>query len=423
MPEFTYTAKDRSGKIIEGVIYADNSALALGKVRELGYFPEKIRALDTSRRNVGMGKLFAENFIYPVVSGVPLKALAQFYRQFSTMIAAGIPLYQSLVTLESQTKNPKLAAILRDCQRQVQAGGKLSDVFAAYPWVFSELQIEMIRAAEHGGMLEKMLLRIADYLEQEIDLRRMISRLTLYPKIVIFIAWMLLGIRFFTDFTPAFSKLIIGMMKPEFNYTVTDYLIDTVFSMAIVLLIIFGIVAFCRIVLFQSGTAQESYEQLKMSIPGLGSVVKQFALAKFGRAFGAMYEAGMPMHTAIRVAGSASGSKIIAKATRRAIASLERGAVLSQAFHETGVFPRIVVDMLHTGEQTGNVDAMMSKVAEYLEGDAESKAHMYSHIFAATVGLFVALLIGYAVIRFYGNLGSSIGSQLNEAAGSLPGGE
>lgn len=407
MPDYAYSAKDRTGRPVEGVIYAENSALAAGKVREMGFFPEKVRAVDAPRANVGLGRRFAENFIYPAVNGVPLKDLAVFYRQFSTMIGAGIPLYQSLLTLEGQTRNAKLQGILRDCQLQVQAGGKLSDVFANYNWVFNELQIEMIRAAEHGGMLENMLLKIADYLEQELALRRMISRLTLYPKITIVVALFLLGKNFFVSAMPAISLLILGSMGKG-EYTPMDYLNDTAIFLAFILLGIFAVVAFCRIVLFQSEAAQESYERFKMAIPGLGAVSQKFALAKFGRAFGAMYSAGMPLNVAIRVGGNASGSKVIARATRRAWAATERGAVLSQAFRETGVFPPIVVDMLHTGEQTGNVDAMMTKVAEYLEGDAETKAHIYSHIFAAAVGLLVAIAVGIAVIRFWMNIGNNV---------------
>jgi type II secretory pathway component PulF len=235
----------------------------------------------------------------------------------------------------------------------------------------------------------------------------MISRLTLYPKITIVVALFLLGKNFFVSAMPAISLLILGSMGKG-EYTPMDYLNDTAVFLAFILLGIFAVVAFCRIVLFQSESAQEGYERFKMSIPGLGAVSQKFALAKFGRAFGAMYSAGMPLNVAIRVGGNASGSKVIARATRRAWAATERGAVLSQAFRETGVFPPIVLDMLHTGEQTGNVDAMMTKVAEYLEGDAETKAHIYSHIFAAAVGLLVAIAVGIAVIRFWMNIGNNV---------------
>jgi type II secretory pathway component PulF len=412
MPEFSYTARDRGGRRIEGTIQAQNSAIALGRVREMGYEVEKVRAVEyIAPPKASIGRRFAENFIFPVSSGVPLTALAVFYRQLATLINAGMPLYQSLLTLEAQTRNKHLQGILRNCQQQVMMGGKLSDVFNAYPWVFNELQIEMLRAGEHGGMFDQMLTRIADYLDREIALRRLISRLTIYPKLVCLSALFILGKDFFKDGIPAFSKMILGSMGKS-EYTIMNYLNETLFTLLWGALIVFGIVAFCRIFLFQSEGAREGYERFKMGVPGLGKVIKQFALAKFGHAFGAMYAGGMPLQTAIRVAGNASGSKMVARATRRALIATERGAPISQAFRETGVFPNLVVDMLHTGEQTGNVDQMMEKVAEYLEGEAETKAHMYSHIFATAIYLTVAILVGIAVIRFWSGMGAgSLGGQ------------
>lgn len=415
MPEFSYVAKDRTGRTIYGTIQADNSALALGKVREMGYEVERVRPVQQEctiaypPKRVRLWQRFAENFIYPVFSGVTLKELAIFYREFATLINAGLPLYRALGSLEGQIRNAKMREILRACQVQVERGGKLSDVFEGYPWVFSELQIEMIRAAEHGGMLERMLFRIAEYLEQELALRRLISRLTLYPKLVVLAALFILGASFFRDAMPAFSKLVVGQMG-KMEYTGQDYLFDTVVPLAIAGAIIFGVVAFCRVSLFQSDAIREGYERLKLLIPGVGKLSRQFALAKFGRAFGAMYEAGLPIATAIRVAGDTSGSRMIARAIGRAITAVDRGAPLSQAFRETGVFPHIVLDMLHTGEMTGNVDAMMNKMAEYLEGDAETKANQYSHIFSMAVYLLVAGLVGFAIVRFYAGMAGSYGA-------------
>ena len=410
MPDYAYTARDRAGSPVEGTIFADNSALAAGKLKEMGLALERVRPIELRRESQNLGKIFIETFVYPVSSGVPLKELIVFYRQFATMINAGIPLYQSLVTIENQVRNQKLKGIVRECQRQVERGGKLSEIFAAHPWVFSELQIEMIRAAEQGGMLDQMLLRIADYLEKEMELRRLVSRVTLYPKIVVLTALLILGKGFFADLKPAIAKLIVGAVFAMSDYGVWDYLNDTVFFVAIIGLIIFGIVAFCRIVLFQSESARISYEKFKMGLPAIGPAVRGFALAKFGRAFGAMYAAGLPLNSAIRVAGRASGNATFTRATAQVITSVEQGKPISLAFRETGVFPPIVIDMLHTGEQTGNMDAMMQKAAEYLENEASSKAHMNAHIFATVVYLIVAIMVAFAVISFYAGGGSSSAS-------------
>jgi type II secretory pathway component PulF len=418
MPLFSYTAVDRTGRRIEGTVEAVNSAVALGRVKAMGLEVERVRAAGPapaeaagnaypSQRGPGAGERFLQIFVYPWASGVSLKDLAVFYRQFSTMINAGIPMIQCLATLEGQTRSPRLRAILHRIQPHVMNGGRLSEVMAEYPWVFRELEMEMIRAAEMGGVLENMLRRIADYLEQEIALRRLISRLTLYPKIVLFLAWMILGKSFFSDALPAFSKLVLGSMGKQ-NYSGVDYLFDTFIAMAYVLLGIFACVAVARIFLFQSDRLEESYERVKHLIPGLGKVSLGFALAKFGRAFGALYAAGMPLGTAIRIGGNASGSKVLKRATYRAMMATERGCGITESFRATGCFPQIVLDMLHTGEQSGNVDAMMEKVSEYLENEAESKAHMYSHFFAVGIFLVVAFLVGMAIVRFWSGYGAGI---------------
>ncbi|MGC8669508.1 MAG: type II secretion system F family protein [Chthonomonadales bacterium] len=399
MPDFAYIARDAAGRVVEGTVNAPNSALAAGKVRAMGYVPERLRAVEVGAAQAAK-EAVARNVIYPVASGVSLKELVAFYRQFATMINAGIPLYQSLVSLEGQCRNARLAAILRECQTHVQGGGRLSEVLERYPWVFSELQLQMIRAGEQGGMLEHMLLRIADYLERELALRRLISGLTLYPKIVLFSALFILGRSFFVDYTPAISKLIIGQIGKN-SYSPMDYLNDTVFFLAEIALIAFGIMALCRILFYRSPSLREGYERVKLSLPGIGSIVRGFALARFGRAFSAMYAAGLPLNSAVRIAGDASGSYLVAASTRQAVLSAERGVPLSQALAQTGVFPNLVLDMLRTGEQSGNVDAMMNKAADYLEGEAEGKARLAAHLFATGVYLLVAGFVAFAVIHFY----------------------
>jgi len=417
MPVYAYVARDRDGRSLTGTVEAANSALAAGKVRAQGLEVERVRAIEVpavaaepgpSEDRSGQGGL-AESLLYPIASGVPLKALAVFYRQFATLIQAGIPAYQALESLERQTANPRLRSILRECQQHALAGGPISEVMGRHRSVFGDLQLEMVRAAEHGGMLESMLHRIADYLEQELALRRLISRLTLYPKLVALAALLILGGSFFGDFTPAISKLIIGAMGRG-EYGVLQYLADTLGVLAVVGIVAFSAVAVCRVTLFRSPEASAAYERLKMAIPGIGGVVRGFALAKFGRAFGALYAAGLPLTASIRVAGRASGSQHLAQAAERAVLAAERGAQISEAFRATGAFPPLVLDMLRTGEQTGNVDTMMGKVSEYLEGEASSRANQYAHVFSVAVYLLVAVLVGAAVISFYtGYAGSLLG--------------
>ena len=416
MPEYSYIARNRQGEQVEGSVIADNSALAAGKVQSLGLILEKVRAKsegtihevsikkEQDRINPDIAhNAFMESIVYPVASGVPLKTLALFYRQFATLIAAGLPLYQALGNIRSQTTNKHLASAIDEMQRMVESGGKISDVMARNVSVFSEMQVEMIRAAEHGGMLEVMLKRIADYLEQELSFRQLVSRLTLYPKLVALCAILILGRSGITGGAmPAISTLIL-------SGNAGHYLKDTVFFLGEIFLVIFLITAIFRISLFKSEASREIYERIKYMLPGIGDVARKLALARFGRAFGAMYSAGVPISTAVRVAGTASGSRLIGRASERGALAAENGLTLSGTFRETGAFDRVVIDMLQTGEQTGNIDQMMAKVAEYLEGEAETKAYRNAHIFSIIIFLIVAVMIAMSIIGFWGAYGRSVG--------------
>jgi type II secretory pathway component PulF len=422
MPEFNYLAMDRQGKRVEGTISAENSALALGRLRAMGLEVEKVRlsagtgsshtekTVRLTPQKEGTGSMshgVMETFAYPVVSGVSLAVMAQFYRQLAALINAGMPIYQALSTQFGQTHNSRLAKVINEMMRTVVNGGRISDVMERHPSVFPDVQLEMVRAAEQGGMLEIILSRIADYLEQEIQLRQLISRLTLYPKIVALVAVMILGK----------SVLFGGGMPAISAWALTgntlNYLNNTVFFLAEIGIAAFFIFAFFRIVIFRSEAAKELYERIKYSIPGVGDVARKVALARFGRAFGALYGAGVGLNAAIRAAGAASGSRIVHRASMAGVEAANRGELLSETFRQTGVFNIVVIDMLRTGEYTGNIDQMMTKVAEYLEGEAETKANKIAHIFSIVLYLIVALLVAQSIIGFYSGYSKSIMSGTN----------
>lgn len=412
MKEFVYTARTRSGAPIEGRIAAASSALAVGKLRSQGLDVERIRPVEMPANEAAPARSMlsdaAREVIYPVVSGIPLRDAAMFYRQLATLIGAGLPLFQALSSCEAQTRNARLRGILRDCQTHTMAGGRLSEAMERHRYAFTDLQLAMIRAAEYSGGLDSTLDRLATYLDKELALRRTISRATLYPKLVAFSALFILGKSFFADGMPAISKLIIGSMGKS-AYTGGDYLMDTVVVLAVILAWVIGGIILSRTVLYRSPGARRVLESIKHAIPGIGGVSRGFALTRFGRAFSALYGAGLPMSTAIQAAAEASGSAQIMEGSRRALEAVERGESLSSAFARTGSLSPIVLDMLRTGEQTGNLDYMMEKVADHLESEAETRAYQYSHVFATVVYLCVAFMVGMAIVRFYAGYASGLG--------------
>ncbi len=345
-------------------------------------------------REVPLGQRVRETLIYPIFSGVVIKDLAPFYRQFATLINAGLPLYQALVGLEANTENAKLKEIASECARQVQAGGKLSDVLAAYPWIFPQMHYELIRAAEQGGMLDEVLRRIADYVEHELDIRRLIKRETLYPKIVVFVALMILGRPGFAGDLPAVAALVVGG-------NLRQYLAETVgFGLLFGLPVLAVIVAF-RLFLFNIPGVRENYDTLKMSLPLVGNIVRQFAVAKFARTFAALYRGGFAMGSSLQIAGDACGNGVLSRAARKAVVRVDQGDLVSDALRATSALPGMALDMLRTGETTGNMDEIMDKMADYYEQEAATKSHMASMILGTVIFLLVAILVGRAIITQY----------------------
>lgn len=355
-----------------------------------------------------------ETLVYPLFSGVVIKDLAAFYRQFATLLNAGLPLYQCMVGLESNTENRKLKEIVRAGQAQVLAGGQFSDVMASYPWIFSPMQTALTRAAEAGGTLDDTLRRLADYVEHELEIRRLISRETLYPKLVLAAAIFILGLPGLTGEMPAVAQLVVGSLKPGFEYTFGRYLWDTVGFSLLMAVPISGFYALVRLSFFNVSGVRETYDTVKMSVPGVGKLVRMFALARFGRTFASLYRGGFPMGTALEIAGDTCGNAVVRKAALQARPHADRGALASEALRSSGVFPPLAIDMFRTGETTGNLDEMMDRMAEFYESEARLKSHMVAMIFATGVFLLVALLVGRAIITqymSYGNAAVNVGSE------------
>ena len=197
---------------------------------------------------------FKEKLIFPILSGVAIKELAPFYRQFAALINSGIPLFQTMVALEASTQNARLKAVAVAGQRRVQEGGKFSEVMTAHPWIFDPMQCHLVRAAEMGGMLDETLKRIADYVEHELAMRRLISRETLYPKIVLFVALMILGPGGMMGGSMAFVNLVMGTLSP------VQYLMQTIGFMLLCLGVIFAVTTIFRLSIFNAAGARAGWD-------------------------------------------------------------------------------------------------------------------------------------------------------------------
>lgn len=395
MPVYRYTAKNAQGGTVTGLVEAEDTRRAAGIVREMGLLLLDVRPERTTNTEQA-GQVVMQRVVYPVYSGVSVKDLAIFYRQLATAVRAGIPIHRALLSVAENTGKPRLRRIVQAVVNDLMQGKSLSRAMSRHPHVFDELQLALIQAGEEGGLLEQMLERLADYLERDYKLRLKIRAGTFYPKVLL-----LAGI-----FIPKVPILVVGG-------GLIPYLRETVGWAGPILLAVLLVVAIVRLLL-QIEPLREAYDSLKLVIPGIGGLVRQLAMARFSRALAAMYAAGVSLPRAIAVSALAADNAYLTKRLRRAITDIEHGQPVSEAFRRTGVMPPLVLDMLRTGESTGNVDAMMDKVAEYYEQETDVKSGQAVVVLSVGVYLLIALWIASMIIGFWQGYAGGGGALLGE---------
>lgn len=387
MPVFRYKAKDAEGQSVEGVIEASDERTAAVDLRQKGYYILSIGKLHgdprmSIARLKKMLEFFYRWFYNPIFAGATVAQLAFFYRQLAGMIKAGIPLVQTMSSLRTRAGNRCLRKIADETMQYLLQGGRLSQSFSRYPWMFSEMQIHLLRAGEEAGTLAQMVERIADMLDREVRLRQRLRVATLYPKILVLAV----------IFIPAFPVLVFQGPRAYFDKTVAK-IIPVVLSLL-------AIWALYRI-LTQFHAFRYLIDHLKLYLPGIGKIVRSASLGRFYRVLAAMIAAGVPLPQGLRLASDSSGNSVIGSRLKKAIPNVELGQPLTDSLAATRVLPTVAIEMLGTGEQTGSVDSMLDKVAEYTENDLETVTTQSTIILGVILLLGIAAYIGKVVVTFY----------------------
>jgi len=337
----------------------------------------------------------------PMVGKVGLPALLFFFRQGATMFEAGVPIVQALETLSGQSQSPKLRGIIQELAGHVKAGRPISAGLQRYPEVFSSVIVSLIRASEQGGFLDEGMAMVADYLEKEIELRNLYKRVTFYPKLQVIVSIIIIvAANIAIDYFGGTEKL-----ESPLTHVSTWFILTP---------IIIGLFLFFRVGL-ANPRIKYTWDSITSRVPYLGKTIRQLNMAKFGRAFGALYKGGVPMQKALTLAADACGNEFLRARMYTAYKGLEGGRGVTETFKSTQAFSPIVISMVHTGEQTGNLDQMLNKVADYYEDEAGTRAVKTGQMTGVILGLIVAIYIGYIVINFYM---SHYGGMMNEANSS-----
>lgn len=330
---------------------------------------------------------FEQHFAAPLVGGVPLHNLDFFFRQMHALLNAGINPSAACETLARQTQNQKLRMILDECKDLATEGIPFSQGLERYPEVFSPMMISMIKVAEEGGFLAQQCLLLSEYIKHEVEIRTLIRRETFYPKAVIITS----------IFVILLANTIISAMGKSGGISSPLTTITTWFCLGP---LIIGIILFVKLGLPQPHI-QEKWQRFLLRLPWFGSMIRGFAMAKFGRAMAALYRSGLPLGRSVKLAADACGNVAVRDDIYPAIQPIENGAGIASSLGSTGAFPPVVLDMVNTGEVTGNMDDMLDKCSEYFEEEGKTKAKQAAITFGVLVFLLVGVYVAYVVITFY----------------------
>lgn len=395
MPEtFAYKVRDRGGKLVEGQLEADNAQLVVGKLRSMGYVPIEVQ--QTS------GNALKKDLKIPGFSDrVKLKDVAVFSRQFATMINAGLSLLRALAILAEQTENKALADVANQVRLDVEKGSSLSNALSKHPKVFNRLYISMVKAGEIGGVLDSVLMRLADTIEKQVELRRKVKSAMTYPAVVavlvlvIVTAMLLFIIPMFQDlYTELGGKLPLP----------TQILINVSNFVRQFWWLIFG-VEIAAVVLFRrwinNENGRKQWDALKLKMPVFGQLVRKTALARFSRTLSALVRSGVPILESLDIVADTCGNHVVAEATRATQASVKRGEPLARELENHAVMPPMVVQMMAVGEETGALDEMLDKIADFYDQEVEATVDALTSLIEPLLIVVMGVCVGGMVISLY----------------------
>src|SRR5882762_1977338 len=398
MPVYTYRGTNRGGSAVSGEVTAASKAELQNILRR-----QQITATKMSEKG--------KEFNLPTFGGsVSAKELAVFTRQFSVMIDAGLPLVQCLEILAGQQENKLFQKVLTGTRSAVEGGATLSAAMKQYPKVFDPLYVNMVEAGETGGILDTILQRLSTYIEKNVKLQRAVKSALVYPVgvltvaggVIILLLWKVVPI-FATLFAglgvdlPLPTKIVIGMSN----------FVGSIFG----LLIVVGIVAGIFGLKIWYGTPQGRYflDSVILKIPVLGILMRKIAVARFTRTLGTLISSGVPILEGLDITARTSGNAVVEKALFQVRRSLEEGKSLTEPLKESAVFPGMVTQMIAVGEQTGAMDAMLQKIADFYEDEVDVAVKDLLTALEPIMIVFLGIVVGGVVISMYLPLFTLIG--------------
>jgi len=409
MPTFAYEAMNSSGQEVRNEIDAGSSEEAIAKIRGQGLFPTKVKEKAAKKKvKKGAGASEAEPMApkrkMPIsIGGVPRKQLVGFTRQLSTLQDAGLPILRSLQILEQQQKPGLLKAIIGGVADEVEGGGTLSDAMSNYPKAFDKLYVNMINAGEAGGVLDIILSRLADFMEKAAKLKKKVIGAMIYPAVVISIAVGIVSMimifvipkfeTIFRDFKtdlPGITKILLAVSR----WFANDY------GWAYVLFSPIALMLIIRLIKISEG-GRYFVDAVKLKIPILGGILSKTAIARFTRTLGTLISAGVPILDALNITKETCGNEVYSKALAKVHDAIREGESMADPLRATKVCDAIVVNMVDVGEETGDLDKMLIKIADNYDNDVDVLVSSLISILEPVMVVILGVIVGFIVIALF----------------------
>lgn len=413
MPRFKFVASDAQGKETEGVLEAESQARVLALIREKGFFPTSVTEIgatvvraEVKKSTTGLNReiklpQFAQDFLAGKVKN---KQLMVVTRQLSTLLEAGVPLLRGLQILIRQEAHPTLRKALSGIQESVEGGSTFAEALSNHPKVFNQLYVNMVRAGEAGGVLELVLLRLAEFMEKSERLKNKIKAAMVYPIVVMIIAMAILTFMM-VWIVPKFSAIFQGFFGAGKRLPGLTMFVMSVSNNAVrygVWIVVISIAAVIALrLVYRTTKGRFIIDGIVLRIPIFGKLARLGAVARFARTLGTLLTSGVPILQALTIVSDTVGNAVISKAVLAIHDSVKEGETVAGPMEQSGSFPLMAVSMVQVGEESGALPEMLAKVADTYDNEVDTTVEALTSILEPIMIVLLAVIVGTIVISMF----------------------
>ena len=391
---YAYKVRDKEGRLLQGALEADSTALVASKLQSLGYVPVSIE-------RQGGSSISMEIKIPGLSNRVSQKDVAVFCRQFATMINSGLSLIRALNILTQQTENKTLAGICGDVREDVEKGASLSQALARHPKAFNRLFVAMVKAGETGGSLDSTLLQLADIIEKQVELKRKIKSAMTYPVAVLGLVLMIVS-AMLVFVVPTFEELFSslgGTLPGPTRLLIAVSSFTKKFAPLIVLFDVGAIMLLRRWINTEGGRAR--WDAFKLRLPIFGKLVHKTAMTRFARTLAVLLRSGVPILESLEITSETVNNTVVSDAVKDVQAAVRQGETINVPLSRHAIFPPMVTQMLAVGEETGMVDVMLEKVADFYDQEVEATVDALTSLLEPLLIVILGGAVGGMVVALY----------------------